>query len=94
MAGLLFAAALLAAAVGAVVALARLARRSDPGHEWSDEEAERRRSTPGSGLLATSMRVLGEELDAGARRAAEEREALERGERPERGDSGEPPESA
>lgn len=83
--------ALAAAGVAALLGLAALARRSDPRVEWTDDELERRRNSRGTGLLAASMRVLGEELDSGARGAAEEREALERGERPDTTPAGDPP---
>lgn len=65
-----------AAAVAGFAGLARLVARP---REWDDEEYERRRRTRGSGVLATSMKVLGEELEPGGKRAAEERAALERG---------------
>jgi hypothetical protein len=67
-----------------IVALGRLA--ASGSREWSDEEWERRRATRSSGLLATSMRALGEELGAGGKRVADETRALEQGERetPER----------
>ncbi len=81
--------ALLAASVAAVaVGLGLLARRS---RGWSDEEYERRRGARGSGLLAASMKVLGEELGPGGKRAAEEREAFEEGVYRTGARSGEPP---
>ena len=68
------------AAAFALVALLAIARAAS-SHAWSDTEYERRRRAPSSGLLAASMRVLGEELGPGGKRVAEERAALERGER-------------
>ncbi len=49
--------------------------------EWSDEGQERRRAARGSGLMATSMRVPGEELGTGGKRVADELRALESGDR-------------
>ena len=69
-----------------------LARLVLAPREWSDEEYERRRSAPGSGLLATSMKVLGEELGPGGPRAAEERRAFEEGRYDGEQGAGEPPE--
>ena len=69
--------ALVAATV--VAGLAGLARLATRPREWDDEEYQRRRRARGSGVLATSMKVLGEEIGPGGKRAAEERAALERG---------------
>jgi hypothetical protein len=46
---------------------------------WSDEDYRRRARTRGSGVLAAAMKVLGEQLDSGARAAAEHRESERRG---------------
>lgn len=80
--------AVLAVVAAALVGLGRLARRS---RAWSDEEYERRRGVHGSGLLAASMKALGEELGPGGKKVAEEREAVERGAYGETERSGEPP---
>jgi hypothetical protein len=72
----------------AVFGLARLAMAP---REWSDEEYERRRAAPGSGLLAASMKALGEELGPGGPRAAEERRAFEEGRYDREPGAGEPP---
>lgn len=76
-----------AALIGGLAALARLASRP---REWDDAEYERRRRARGSGVLASAMKVLGEEIDPGGKRAAEERAALERGSREEAQRAGEP----
>jgi len=91
MSGAALLALLVVVAIASLAGLATLARRSDPGREWSEEELERRGAAKGSGLLATSMRVLGEQLDSGAHGAAEEREAEREGARPEESHPGEPP---
>ena len=80
--------ALVAATV--VAGLAGLARLAARPREWDDEEYQRRRRARGSGVLATSMKVLGEEIDPGGKRAAEERAALERGAYDDEQGSGEP----
>jgi hypothetical protein len=72
----------------AIFGLARLAMAP---REWSDEEYERRRAAPGSGLLAASMKALGEELGPGGPRAAEERRAFEQGRYDEEQRAGDPP---
>lgn len=64
---------------GALAGLAGLARLAARPRDWDDAEYERRRRARGSGVLAASMKVLGEEIDPGGKRAAEERAALERG---------------
>lgn len=68
-----------------------LARLVTAPREWSDEEYERRREAPGSGVLAASMKVLGEELGPGGPRAAEERRAFEEGRYDGEQGAGEPP---
>ncbi|GMU66389.1 MAG: hypothetical protein AMXMBFR36_26630 [Acidobacteriota bacterium] len=73
----------------AIFGLARLVMAP---REWSDEEYERRRAAPGSGVLAASMKALGEELGPGGPRAAEERRAFEEGRYDEEQGAGEPPE--
>jgi len=75
-----------------VAALFGLARLVTAPREWSDEEYERRREAPGSGVLAASMKVLGEELGPGGPRAAEERRAFEEGRYDGEQGAGEPPE--
>jgi len=80
--------ALVAATV--VAGLAGLARLATRPREWDDEEYQRRRRARGSGVLATSMKVLGEEIGPGGKRAAEERAALERGAYDDEQGSGEP----
>lgn len=84
--GLLIVATALGAA--AVYGLARLAASRRP---WSDEEYERRRSAPGSGLLAAAMKAVGAELGPGGRRVVEERESYEDGGYDQEQASGEPP---
>lgn len=73
-------------------ALFGLSRLVTAPREWSDEEYERRKAAPGSGVLAASMKALGEELGPGGPRAAEERRAFEEGRYDEEQGSGEPPE--
>jgi hypothetical protein len=85
--------ALLALALLGVLALAGvlgLARLAAAPREWSEEEYDRRRRRRSSGLLATSMKVLGEEIDPGGKRAAEARAALEQGAGEDEQRSGEP----
>lgn len=75
-------------------ALLGLFRLAAAPREWSDEEYERRRAAPGSGLLAASMKVLGEELGPGGPRATEERRAFEEGRYDGEQGAGEPPDAA
>lgn len=63
--------------VGALVALAALGRAAT--RPWSDEDYRRRGRTGGGDALAAAMKVLGEQLDSGARGAAEHRESERRG---------------
>lgn len=85
----LLVAVLVVLVAAAIFGLARLVLAP---REWSDEEYERRRAAPGSGVLAASMKALGEELGPGGPRAAEERRAFEEGRYDEQQGSGEPPE--
>jgi hypothetical protein len=77
--------------LAALVLLAALGRAS--AEPWSDEDYRRRARAGGSGVLAASMRVLGEQLDSGARGAAEHRESERRGtdEAPDPGGEGPSP---
>lgn len=81
---------IVAAALGlaGIWGLARLAAARRP---WSDEEYERRRSAPGSGLLAAAMKAVGTELGPGGRRAVEERQSFENGGYEEAQAADEPP---
>jgi len=81
-------AAALALLLLTIAGAALLARRSRP---WTDEEYDRRRGARGSGLLAASMKALGEELGPGGRKVAEEREAFAAGAYREADRSGDPP---